>query len=175
MQFQASGVVPAIPYICFGESRFFYVVISMLVIAGEWGLLKKSGIKSWWALIPFAREYMLGQCAGREPEGRRVSLAAFGLAIISALSQLFVFHDNRLNYTLTAVAVSLAGCTGRHADAKGKCHKAFAVPQKDPEHNTLLLRSYNRPEFMKEKVKITPQQFATKAQEDAVRAKYVNK
>ena len=60
-------------------------------------------------------------------------------------------------------------------DSKGKCHKAFAVPQKDPEHNTLLLRSYNRPEFMKEKVKITPQQFATKAQEDAVRAKYVNK
>lgn len=60
-------------------------------------------------------------------------------------------------------------------DAQGKCHKAFAVPQKDPERNTLLLRSYNRPEFMKEKVKVTPQQFATKAQEDAVRAKYVNK
>jgi len=60
-------------------------------------------------------------------------------------------------------------------DAQGKCHKAFAVPQKAPERNTLLLRSYNRPEFMKEKVKITPQQFATKAQEDAVRAKYVNK
>ena len=60
-------------------------------------------------------------------------------------------------------------------DAQGKCHKAFAVPQKDPERNTLLLRSYNRPEFMKEKVKITPQQFATKAQEDAVHAKYVNK
>jgi hypothetical protein len=39
----------------------------------------------------------------------------------------------------------------------------------------LLLRSYNRPEFMKCKVKITPQQFATKAQEEAVRAKYVNK
>lgn len=60
-------------------------------------------------------------------------------------------------------------------DAQGKCHKAFAVPQRDPERNTLLLRSYNRPEFMKEKVKITPQQFATKAQEDAVHAKYVNK
>ena len=60
-------------------------------------------------------------------------------------------------------------------DAQGKCHKAFAVPQKDPERNILLLRSYNRPEFMKEKVEITPQQFATKAQEDAVRAKFINK
>ena len=58
-------------------------------------------------------------------------------------------------------------------DANGKCHKAFEIPQQDPEHNTLLLRSYNRPEFMKQAVKITPQQFATKAQEDAVRAKYV--
>ena len=58
-------------------------------------------------------------------------------------------------------------------DANGKCHKAFEIPQRDPEHNTLLLRSYNRPEFMKQAVKITPQQFATKAQEDAVRAKYV--
>lgn len=57
-------------------------------------------------------------------------------------------------------------------DAKGKCHKAFPVPQKDPERNTLLLRSYNRPEFIKEKVKITPKQFAAKAEEDAVPVKY---
>ena len=60
-------------------------------------------------------------------------------------------------------------------DASGKCHKAFEIPQQDPEHNTLLLRSYNRPEFMKQKVKVTPQQFATKAQEDAVHAKYIKK
>ena len=60
-------------------------------------------------------------------------------------------------------------------DAQGKCHKAFEVPQKDPELNLLLLRSYNRPEFMKEKVKITPQQFAAKAKEDAEKAKYVSK
>lgn len=60
-------------------------------------------------------------------------------------------------------------------DAQGKCHKAFEVPQKNPEYNTLLLRSYNRPEFMKQKVKVTPRQFATKAKEDAVRAKYVDR
>jgi hypothetical protein len=57
-------------------------------------------------------------------------------------------------------------------DANGKCYKAFAVPQKDPERNMLLLRSYNRPEFMKQRVKITPQQFATKTQEEAVCAKF---
>ena len=60
-------------------------------------------------------------------------------------------------------------------DANGKCHKAFEIPQQDPERNTLLLRSYNRPEFMKQRVKVTPQQFATKAQENAVHAKYIKK
>ena len=60
-------------------------------------------------------------------------------------------------------------------DAQGKCHKAFQIPQRNPEHNIMLLRSYNRPEFMKEKVKITLKQFEDKAQEDAVNAKFVSK
>lgn len=38
-------------------------------------------------------------------------------------------------------------------DAEGNAHKAFAVPQADPEHDKLLLRSYNRPETMVECVK----------------------
>ncbi len=39
-------------------------------------------------------------------------------------------------------------------------HKPFLLPQQDPEHNTLRLQSYNRPEFMMEPVKITPKEFA---------------
>ena len=31
-------------------------------------------------------------------------------------------------------------------DAEGHAHKAFALPQSDPEHDRLLLKSYNRPE-----------------------------
>lgn len=34
-----------------------------------------------------------------------------------------------------------------------KVHKSFLLPQRDPEHNALRLKSYNRPEFMKEPVK----------------------
>lgn len=34
-----------------------------------------------------------------------------------------------------------------------KAHKAFELPQRDPEHNMLRLKSYNRPEFMVEPVK----------------------
>ena len=55
---------------------------------------------------------------------------------------------------------------------KPQCRKAFAVPQEDPEYNTLLTRSYNRPEFMKQPVKISPKEFAATAKTEAVKANY---
>ena len=42
----------------------------------------------------------------------------------------------------------------------GKVGKAFLMPQKDPEHHTFLLKSYNRPEFMVEPVKISVEEFS---------------
>ena len=42
----------------------------------------------------------------------------------------------------------------------GKVGKAFMLPQEDPEHNTFLLKSYNRPEFMVEPVKISVDEFS---------------
>lgn len=41
-----------------------------------------------------------------------------------------------------------------------KMHKAFLLPQADPEHNILRLKSYNRPEFMKEPINISVSEFA---------------
>lgn len=41
-----------------------------------------------------------------------------------------------------------------------KAHKAFLLPQADPEHNWLRLLSYNRPEYMVEPVPITLDEFA---------------
>lgn len=41
----------------------------------------------------------------------------------------------------------------------GKVGKAFLMPQEDPEYNTFLLKSYNRPEFMVEPVKISVDEF----------------
>ncbi|MBP5345189.1 MAG: PD40 domain-containing protein [Bacteroidales bacterium] len=38
-------------------------------------------------------------------------------------------------------------------DAEGQVHKPFVLPQSDPEHDRLLLRSYNRPEPMVEGVR----------------------
>ncbi len=42
----------------------------------------------------------------------------------------------------------------------GKVGKAFLLPQEDPEHNVFLLKSYNRPEFMVEPVKISVNEFS---------------
>ena len=42
----------------------------------------------------------------------------------------------------------------------GKVGKAFLLPQEDPEHNIFLLKSYNRPEFMVEPVKISVDEFS---------------
>ena len=42
----------------------------------------------------------------------------------------------------------------------GRVGKAFLMPQEDPEYNTFLLKSYNRPEFMVEPVKISVDEFS---------------
>lgn len=55
-------------------------------------------------------------------------------------------------------------------DKQGKAHKAFALPQKDPNFYTYFMRSYNRPEFMVEPVKVSPQTFTKKAKEEAIKA-----
>ena len=60
-------------------------------------------------------------------------------------------------------------------DQQGKAHKPFMLPQKDPYFYTFYLRSFNRPEFMIEPVNITPQEFAEKAKEDAIPAKYADR
>ena len=57
-------------------------------------------------------------------------------------------------------------------DKKGKCHKPFEVPQRDPDFYTFQSKSFNRPEFMVEAVKITPQEFAKVAKTDAIPAKF---
>lgn len=41
----------------------------------------------------------------------------------------------------------------------GKAEKAFLMPQEDPEKNTFLLKSYNRPEFMVEPVRFNANDF----------------
>lgn len=55
-------------------------------------------------------------------------------------------------------------------DKQGRCHKAFEVPQEDPERYTMLYRSFNRPEFMVEPVSVTPREFAATLKGEAKKA-----
>ena len=66
----------------FGQTRWFYVLSSALFMIGLWKMFEKSGVKGWTALIPGAREYQMGRCAGREPEGRVLAVAEIGLRLI---------------------------------------------------------------------------------------------
>lgn len=52
-------------------------------------------------------------------------------------------------------------------DKQGRCHKAFELPQRDPEYYKRSLRSFNRPEFMVEPVRVSAKDFAAKAMQDA--------
>ena len=64
------------------------------------------------------------------------------------------------NYTRTYFA---------YFDKQGKVHKPFMMPAEDPEYFRLLLRSWSRPEFMKEPVRITPRQFYEKILTDPLK------
>ena len=58
-----------------------------------------------------------------------------------------VFSSRRMdgNYTRPFIA---------YFDRQGHAHKAFCLPQEDPEYNILLLKSYNVPELTKDRVQI---------------------
>ena len=42
-------------------------------------------------------------------------------------------------------------------DKNGRDHKAFLLPQEDPEHNLYLMKSYNVPELTRDAVRTTPE------------------
>ncbi|MDO4496554.1 MAG: hypothetical protein Q4B58_01785 [Bacteroidales bacterium] len=55
-------------------------------------------------------------------------------------------------------------------DKNGHCHKPFEVPQQSPLYYTLSFNSFNRPEFMKEPVKISAKQFEDVIEREAQQA-----
>ena len=77
---------------------------------------------------------------------------------------LFVSRRDDGNYSRLYIA---------HFDAEGHAHKAFELPQEDPDFYDFFLRSYNVPEFMREPVTISPQTLVSAARQDARKATYV--
>jgi len=75
-----------------------------------------------------------------------------------------VFASRRLDGTYSRPFIA-------YFDRKGSAHKAFLLPQFDPEANTLLLKSYNVPELTGSRVKITPEQLRDVIYDDAASSK----
>ena len=84
----------------------FSVIWSSLFIVGLWGIFHKCGVQGWWALVPFARQYKLGVCAGREPEGRVAALVTGVLALGSIVTR-FLDEDSSLYLFISMVMFML--------------------------------------------------------------------
>ncbi|MBR6090144.1 MAG: ABC transporter ATP-binding protein [Anaerolineaceae bacterium] len=82
-----------------------------LYFIGLWKIFEKSDIKGWWALIPWYREYQLGKCAGKEPEGRAIAVTAF-LVSVTELARLFVKNEYIILlfgvFTIMAAIINIA-------------------------------------------------------------------
>ena len=64
-----------------------------------------------------------------------------------------IFSSRRLDGAFTRPYLS-------YFDAEGKAHTPFLLPQKDPKHYDLSTKSYNLPEFITGKVKVSPYEIA---------------
>ena len=78
-------IIKVLLLLVFENNTITSVVLVALYLSGLWGILVKSGLKGWWALIPCARDYQLARCAGREAEGRVYSLTVAATVLIKVV------------------------------------------------------------------------------------------
>jgi len=79
-----------------------------------------------------------------------------------------VFSSRRMDGNYTRLFIT-------YFDKTGHAHKAFCLPQRDPQHNVFLLKSYNVPELTRDAVRSTPEELKRVIYEtDQALAKYVS-
>ena len=72
-----------LPDLLLGGHSLLTLITGPIYILGLWFVFKKSGVPGWWALCPWAKEYWLGKCAGKEPEGRVTSVCSFLIFLLN--------------------------------------------------------------------------------------------
>lgn len=85
-------------------SADWWIILEVCFIVGLWPLLRKSGIKGWWSLVPFGRDYMFARCAGCEKEGRVLLV----LRILSTAVSLAGKTVDIMSFSISAIALALA-------------------------------------------------------------------
>ena len=101
-----SNILQLVLTLLFDSYKLFYIAMRALYILGAWLVLTKSGLKGWWSLIPWVREYQLARCASREPEGRSYFLISMGITVLKVAD--ICFRWNRDNATLMYFAPLIA-------------------------------------------------------------------
>ena len=76
------------------------VVTGIMFIIGLWAMFRKSGIPGWWALMPWAREYQLARCAGKELEGRATTVTSFLITVLGIIRVLVLVDEKNENLGL---------------------------------------------------------------------------
>ena len=97
----------------FGTTSRLMILGELLAIVGYWKLFEKCGADRRLALIPLYREYVLSECAGREPEGRVFSVSAFFLIVFNLadwINEVEVIDTVLTVFTITASIVYLIYC-----------------------------------------------------------------
>ena len=77
----------------------YTLVTSALALFGFWGILRKCGIKGWWALVPIGRDIKLGMAAGMDAEGRLLAVMR-ACYILMAAAQTFTPVSEALHTSL---------------------------------------------------------------------------
>ena len=96
-----SNVLQLVLVLLFDSYRPFLIAMRCLYILGAWALLRKSGLPAFWSLIPWVREYQLGRCAAREPEGRSFCVTSMLITILQLAN--ICFRWNSGNKTLASL------------------------------------------------------------------------
>ena len=71
-----------------------------------------------------------------------------------------MFSSRRLDGNFTRPCIA-------YFDRNGQAHKAFLLPQEDPEHNWLRMKSYNVPELSRRPVPVSPEELRRAIYDDA--------
>ncbi len=83
------------------------IISYILTTIGLWCIFVKCGVKGFWSLIPFAREYHTSLCADREQDGRNYCLVAGLYYLLDTIMLFFAEGHDRTKILLTIARITL--------------------------------------------------------------------
>ena len=87
-------------------TTIFSMISRILVTIGFWHIFKKCGVKSWYSLIPFVREYQLSLCADKENDGRTYTVVS-AFEIILQIVLFGVKEESRAWLIISLILIAL--------------------------------------------------------------------